>query len=354
MSDLRNFGWMRTLLCGLFAAALSALQSVAGENPPEGFVPVTSHPDFRFMHGIEKIVGEPSPIEEPYYIGKFPVTCEEYARSLRSDETARAPRYWKGGTFPAGRGRHPVVGITKAAAERYCRWLGLINTNWTFRLPSEAEWEHAARGASRTIYPWGHTPGYLYNANTGREVGKMNFNAFAANEILREAQAEGSIHTNLTYVYIGSKHMGEVVATTNLLSVGSRGQVSGWCDAKDRSGFFYTDRYRELMSAGGCTMPVDAFAGDETPFGCRSMCGNCWEWTTGLISAVTGVPKGIRAYAVRGGAWDSAFDACTVAHRGEARQAAGAGFGNVGFRVVAVPRAPAPPPNDLTVTGSER
>ncbi len=66
-----------------------------------------------------------------------------------------APYVWRGGDPPRDRGRHPVTLVTHADAMAYCRWLsGQIGQ--LVRLPTEAEWERAARGGlEQKRYPWG-------------------------------------------------------------------------------------------------------------------------------------------------------------------------------------------------------
>ena len=66
-----------------------------------------------------------------------------------------APYVWRDGTPPPDRGRHPVTLVTHADAMVYCRWLsGQIGQ--MVRLPTEAEWERAARGGlEQKRYPWG-------------------------------------------------------------------------------------------------------------------------------------------------------------------------------------------------------
>ncbi len=61
---------------------------------------------------------------------------------------------WTGGNPPEGRGQHPVVLVSHADARAYAAWLGVV-TGRTWRLPSEREWEKAARGADGQRFPWG-------------------------------------------------------------------------------------------------------------------------------------------------------------------------------------------------------
>jgi formylglycine-generating enzyme required for sulfatase activity len=89
-----------------------------------------------------------------FYIGKYPVTIEQYAAFVKATKH-RAPKYWKGGRIPSGKENHPVVYVSWDDAVAFCQWLSQ-ETGKTFRLPTEGEWEKAARGTDGRIYPWGN------------------------------------------------------------------------------------------------------------------------------------------------------------------------------------------------------
>ena len=82
-----------------------------------------------------------------YQIGKFEVTNRQYAAFVEASGF-QAEGDWRKWFRPGGE-EVPVVGVSWDDAVAYCRWAGL-------RLPSEAEWEKAARGLDGRIYPWGN------------------------------------------------------------------------------------------------------------------------------------------------------------------------------------------------------
>ena len=84
-----------------------------------------------------------------FYIDRFEVTNAQYARYVDATGAAR-PRHWKRGAVTPQDAKLPVVYVDWNAADGYCRWAGR-------RLPTEAEWERAARGGDGRLYPWGNT-----------------------------------------------------------------------------------------------------------------------------------------------------------------------------------------------------
>ena len=90
-----------------------------------------------------------------YRIGKYPVTNAEYAQFVKHTQyPAPQKAGWFGRRPQQDKNDHPVVGVTWYDALAYFRWLS-EQTGRTYRLPTEAEWEKAARGVDGRIYPWG-------------------------------------------------------------------------------------------------------------------------------------------------------------------------------------------------------
>jgi formylglycine-generating enzyme len=130
-------------------------------------------PEGSFLMGSEQEQENERPCHrvwlDRYGIGKFPVTNTDYELFLEATQWS-APPFWTDPIFSAP--RQPVVGVNWDDAMAYCRWLS-DQTGEEFRLPTEAEWERAARGGREgVLYPWGDEPPwekpYLgFDAKTG-------------------------------------------------------------------------------------------------------------------------------------------------------------------------------------------
>ena len=82
-----------------------------------------------------------------YYIDIHEVTNLQY-KKFNDATNGRSPRHWRNRTFPEGKADHPVVYVTWNNANDYCQWAGK-------RLPTDQEWEKAARGTKGQLFPWG-------------------------------------------------------------------------------------------------------------------------------------------------------------------------------------------------------
>ena len=84
---------------------------------------------------------------DSFYIDRYEVTNRQYKRFLESTDQS-PPLHWVSGTYPKGEDNYPAVYVSWDNARRYAEWIGK-------RLPTEQEWEKAARGSSGFRWPWG-------------------------------------------------------------------------------------------------------------------------------------------------------------------------------------------------------
>jgi formylglycine-generating enzyme len=137
-------------------------------------------PAGEFLMGAADARPDERPVHRVYvsefYVGRFAVTHAEYARFVNATgypapaihqlpliasngrdnmfKELAAPYIWDNGGPPAGHGSHPVVLVRYRDALAYCRWMSTV-LGQTARLPTEAEWEKAARGGlDGKPYPW--------------------------------------------------------------------------------------------------------------------------------------------------------------------------------------------------------
>ena len=85
---------------------------------------------------------------DAFYIDQYEVTNGEYKKFIDATQFSELPGHWEAGVFPEGEEHLPVTNVTWLEALSYALWAGK-------RLPSEAQWEKAARGTDGRLFPWG-------------------------------------------------------------------------------------------------------------------------------------------------------------------------------------------------------
>ena len=175
---LRALALAALVACG--TPLLSWAHESGPDNPLEGnmvFIPAGQFvfgTDQTDESGLNASMGIPKPLyqdshpeQKPFlkgfYIDRFEVTNRRYQKFLENLPTHpeykvmieklgyySPPKGWQKTQFPEGQGHHPVVWVSWFDAANFCQWAGK-------RLPTEKEWERAARGTQGQAYPWGNT-----------------------------------------------------------------------------------------------------------------------------------------------------------------------------------------------------
>ena len=104
---------------------------------------------------------------DAFRIDRYEVSNVEYLRFVLATGMDW-PKFWRESPFPEKVALHPVINVSWHEADAYCRWAGK-------RLPTEAEWEKAARGEDGRVFPWGNEPAGWIKSNIAHPGSKRGF-----------------------------------------------------------------------------------------------------------------------------------------------------------------------------------
>ncbi|NUO09188.1 MAG: SUMF1/EgtB/PvdO family nonheme iron enzyme [Candidatus Brocadia sp.] len=228
-------------------------------------------PGGSFWMGEEEGMHQNETVAYDFWISRYPVTQAQFLEFTR-DNGYKNEKYWKeakdAGVWKDGKIKeyfeesfreelyrfgapftlpnHPVVGVTWYEALAFTRWLterwkqqGILPEDWAVKLPSEAEWEKAARG--------------------GLEIPVQPHNV-----------AMGDIEKN---------------TRLSMKRNGASRRLYPWGNDPDPNRANYDETGIGATSAVGC------FPGGASPYGCEEMSGNVWEWTRSLCNEYPYDPK---------------------------------------------------------------
>jgi formylglycine-generating enzyme required for sulfatase activity len=160
-------------LIAVVAVALGASRFFTGDAtalpPSEGMVRIDKGV---FLVGLDTPDANHAAFQQAnltaFWIDQYEVTNAQYAKFV-SETGEPSPVGWAAGTFPPGHDNRPVQGVTWDQAADYCTWTRK-------RLPTEAEWEVAARGPEGDLYPWGNKEDSVKLGNETYDVGSVSAN----------------------------------------------------------------------------------------------------------------------------------------------------------------------------------
>ena len=139
-------------------------KSLRGAVPNE----MVTIPAGKFTMGTDQRLSDEGPQHvvhlDAFLIDKYEVTNLQYKKFI--DDTGRkSPKHFRNRTYPQGKADHPVTFVTWYDSKEYCEWAGK-------RLPTDQEWEKAARGTDGRTYPWGNDFA-IDRANTPQRWGRI-------------------------------------------------------------------------------------------------------------------------------------------------------------------------------------
>lgn len=150
-------GVLVALVIAAGIGAYLALRGTPTETTGKDGAPLVLVPSGNFVMGDDEESPRREIFLDAYYIDRFEITTARYAKFLEATGSSHPPDGWERLDLDRG-GELPVVGVDWNDAAAYCKWAGR-------RLPTDTEWEKAARGADERPYPWGKEAPALGRAN---------------------------------------------------------------------------------------------------------------------------------------------------------------------------------------------